>query len=38
MMAPLIAGAGLGILPKFILRDALAAGRLDKRVTPGRTA
>jgi DNA-binding transcriptional LysR family regulator len=30
MMPALIAGTGLGILPEFILRDALAAGRLEK--------
>jgi DNA-binding transcriptional LysR family regulator len=30
MMPALIAGAGLGILPEFILRDALAAGRLER--------
>jgi DNA-binding transcriptional LysR family regulator len=29
MMPPLIAGVGLGILPEFILRDALADGRLE---------
>jgi DNA-binding transcriptional LysR family regulator len=29
MMPALIAGTGLGILPEFILRDALAAGRLE---------
>ena len=33
MMPALIAGTGLGILPEFILRDALAAGRLE-RVLP----
>jgi DNA-binding transcriptional LysR family regulator len=30
MLPALIAGTGLGILPEFILRDALAAGRLEK--------
>jgi DNA-binding transcriptional LysR family regulator len=30
MMPALIAGAGLGILPEFILHDALAAGRLER--------
>jgi DNA-binding transcriptional LysR family regulator len=30
MMPALIAGTGVGILPEFILRDALAAGRLEK--------
>jgi DNA-binding transcriptional LysR family regulator len=30
MMPALIAGTGLGILPDFILRDALPAGRLEK--------
>jgi DNA-binding transcriptional LysR family regulator len=30
MMPALIAGAGIGILPEFILRDALAAGRLER--------
>jgi DNA-binding transcriptional LysR family regulator len=29
MMPALIAGTGLGILPEFILRDALGAGRLE---------
>jgi len=29
MMPALIAGIGVGILPEFILRDALAAGRLE---------
>jgi DNA-binding transcriptional LysR family regulator len=29
MMPALIAGSGLGILPEFILRDALAAGQLE---------
>src|SRR5437588_4139547 len=33
MMPALIAGIGLGILPEFILRDALAAGQL-KRLLP----
>jgi DNA-binding transcriptional LysR family regulator len=30
MMPALIAGTGLGILPEFILRDALAAGRPER--------
>jgi DNA-binding transcriptional LysR family regulator len=30
MMPALIAGVGLGILPEFILYDALAAGRLER--------
>ena len=30
MMPALIAGVGVGILPEFILRDALAAGRLER--------
>jgi DNA-binding transcriptional LysR family regulator len=30
MLPALIAGTGLGILPEFILRDALAAGQLEK--------
>jgi DNA-binding transcriptional LysR family regulator len=30
MLPALIAGTGLGILPEFILRDALAAGRLER--------
>src|SRR5437870_5787476 len=30
MMPALIAGTGLGILPEFILRDALASGRLER--------
>jgi DNA-binding transcriptional LysR family regulator len=30
MMPTLIAGTGLGILPEFILRDALATGRLER--------
>src|SRR5438128_1328261 len=30
MMPALIAGTGLGILPEFIVRDALAAGRLER--------
>jgi DNA-binding transcriptional LysR family regulator len=30
MMPALIAGTGLGILPEFILRDALAAGRVER--------
>jgi DNA-binding transcriptional LysR family regulator len=29
MMPALIAGTGLGVLPEFIVRDALADGRLD---------
>jgi DNA-binding transcriptional LysR family regulator len=33
MMPALIAGTGLGILPEFIVREALAAGRLE-RVLP----
>jgi len=33
IMPVLIAGTGLGILPEFILREALAAGRL-KRLLP----
>jgi DNA-binding transcriptional LysR family regulator len=33
MMPALIAGTGLGVLPEFILRDALADGRLE-RVLP----
>jgi DNA-binding transcriptional LysR family regulator len=33
MLPALIAGTGLGILPEFILRDALAAGRLEKVLT-----
>jgi len=33
MMPALVAGTGLGILPEFILRGALAAGRLE-RVLP----
>jgi DNA-binding transcriptional LysR family regulator len=33
MMPALLAGTGLGILPEFILREALAAGRLE-RVLP----
>src|SRR3979409_2571225 len=32
MMPALIAGTGLGILPEFILSDALAAGRLGRLV------
>jgi DNA-binding transcriptional LysR family regulator len=32
MMPALIAGSGLGILPEFILRDTLAAGRLERLV------
>ena len=34
MMPALIAGTGLGMLPEFIVRDALAAGRLE-RLLPG---
>jgi DNA-binding transcriptional LysR family regulator len=30
MMPALIAGTGLGVLPEFIVRDALAYGRLEK--------
>ncbi len=30
MLPVLIAGTGLGVLPEFILRDALAAGRLER--------
>ena len=30
MMPALIAGIGVGILPEFILREALAAGRLER--------
>ena len=30
MMPALIAGTGLGVLPEFILRDALAAGQLER--------
>ena len=30
MMPALVAGTGLGILPEFILRDALAGGRLER--------
>jgi DNA-binding transcriptional LysR family regulator len=30
MMPALIAGTGLGILPEFILRDALASGQLER--------
>jgi DNA-binding transcriptional LysR family regulator len=30
MMPALIAGTGLGILPEFIVRDALAEGRLER--------
>jgi DNA-binding transcriptional LysR family regulator len=33
MLPALIAGTGLGVLPEFILRDALAQGRLE-RVLP----
>jgi DNA-binding transcriptional LysR family regulator len=33
MMPALVAGIGVGILPEFILREALAAGRLE-RVLP----
>jgi DNA-binding transcriptional LysR family regulator len=33
MLPALVAGTGLGILPEFILRDALAAGQLE-RVLP----
>ena len=30
IMPALIAGTGLGVLPEFILRDALAAGQLER--------
>jgi DNA-binding transcriptional LysR family regulator len=30
MMPALIAGTGLGVLPEFILRDALTAGQLER--------
>jgi DNA-binding transcriptional LysR family regulator len=30
MMPALVAGTGLGILPEFMLREALAAGRLER--------
>jgi DNA-binding transcriptional LysR family regulator len=30
MLPALIGGTGVGILPEFILRDALAAGRLER--------
>jgi DNA-binding transcriptional LysR family regulator len=30
MLPALIAGTGVGVLPEFILRDALAAGRLER--------
>jgi DNA-binding transcriptional LysR family regulator len=30
MMPALIAGTGVGILPEFIVRDALADGRLER--------
>jgi DNA-binding transcriptional LysR family regulator len=30
MMPALVAGTGLGILPEFILREALTAGRLER--------
>ena len=33
MMPALIAGTGLGILPEFILRDAIAAGHLERLLT-----
>jgi DNA-binding transcriptional LysR family regulator len=33
MMPALIAGTGLGILPEFILRDALAGGQLEALLT-----
>ena len=32
MLPALIAGTGVGILPDFILRDALAAGRLERLI------
>jgi DNA-binding transcriptional LysR family regulator len=34
MMPALIAGSGLGILPEFILRDALATSLLERLLTP----
>jgi len=30
MLPALIAGTGLGVLPEFMLREALAAGRLER--------
>jgi DNA-binding transcriptional LysR family regulator len=33
MLPAIVAGTGLGILPEFILRDALAAGQVE-RVLP----
>jgi DNA-binding transcriptional LysR family regulator len=30
MLPALVAGTGLGILPEFILREALSAGRLER--------
>jgi DNA-binding transcriptional LysR family regulator len=33
MMPALMAGVGLGILPEFILRDALDTGRLERLLT-----
>jgi DNA-binding transcriptional LysR family regulator len=35
MMPALIAGAGLGILPEFILRYAVAAGQLERLLPEG---
>jgi DNA-binding transcriptional LysR family regulator len=32
MLPALIAGTGIGVLPEFILRDALAAGRLERLI------
>jgi DNA-binding transcriptional LysR family regulator len=32
MMPALIAGTGIGVLPEFILREALAAGRLERLI------
>ena len=32
MLPALIAGTGVGVLPEFILRDALAAGRLERLI------
>jgi DNA-binding transcriptional LysR family regulator len=37
MMPALIAGTGLGILPEFILREALAADRLERLCRIGRS-
>jgi DNA-binding transcriptional LysR family regulator len=33
MMPALVAGTGLGVLPEFIVRDALADGRLERLLT-----